>query len=92
MTARPPTTEQLRKIADGYGFHFDESELESYRGLIETVLNNSYQQIEHLAEVEPPPVKYPRSSGHRPDPEESRTLPGPAEPRADGSPVTQGVP
>jgi amidase len=71
MTTRPPTSEQLRKIASNYGFHFDEGELETYRGLIDTVLNNSYQQIDQLAEVESPPVKYPRSSGHRPSPEEN---------------------
>jgi amidase len=71
VTTRPPTSEQLRKIASNYGFHFDEGELETYHGLIETVLNNSYHQIDQLAEVEPPPVKYPRSSGHRPEPEEN---------------------
>src|SRR5215217_1409646 len=71
MPARPPTTEQLRKIANDYGFHFDEADLESFHGLIETVLNTSYNQLDQLTEVEPPPVKYPRSSGHRPDPEEN---------------------
>ena len=74
MTVRaptPPTTEQLRKIASGYGFHFDEADLEAFRGLIEVVINTSYQQIDQLAEMEPPPVKYPRSSGYRPDPEEN---------------------
>jgi amidase len=71
MPARPPTTEQLRKIASDYGFHFDEADLESFHSLIETVLSTSYQQLDELAEVEPPPVKYPRSSGHRPDPEEN---------------------
>jgi amidase len=71
MTAKPPTIEQLRKIAGEYSFHFDEDELESYRELIEVVLNDSYQQIDQLAEVEPPPVKYPRSSGYRPGPEEN---------------------
>src|SRR5919202_2497273 len=71
MPAKPPTVEQLRKIAGEYSFHFDEDELESYRELIEVVLNDSYQQIDQLAEVEPPPVKYPRSSGYRPEPEEN---------------------
>src|SRR5215212_3682719 len=74
MTVRaptPPTTEQLRKIASGYGFHFDEADLEAFRGLIEVVINTSYQQIDQLAEMEPPPVKYPRSSGYRPEPEEN---------------------
>src|SRR5215212_139428 len=71
MTAKPPTIEQLRKIAGEYSFHFDEDELESYRELIEVVLNDSYQQIDQLAEVESPPVKYPRSSGYRPGPEEN---------------------
>src|SRR5919206_4558419 len=71
MTAKPPTVEQLRKIAGEYSFHFDEAELESFRELIEVVINDSYQQIDQLAEVEPPPVKYPRSSGYRPGPEEN---------------------
>src|SRR5919199_999290 len=71
MIAKPPTTEQLRKIASDYGFHFDEAELETFRGLIEVVIDTSYQPIDQLAEVEPPPVKYPRSSGYRPTPEEN---------------------
>src|ERR687884_1757146 len=71
MIAKPPTTDQLRKIASDYGFHFDEAELKSYRELIEVVLNDSYQQSDQLAEVESPPVKYPRSSGYRPTPEEN---------------------
>lgn len=71
MPAKPPTTEQLMGIANDYGFHFDEADLESYRGLVENVLNNSYYQLEQLAEVEPPPVKYPRSSGRRPNREEN---------------------
>src|SRR5919202_6338868 len=71
MPAKPPTPEQLRKIASDYGFHFDEDDLEAFRGLIEVVLNDSYQQIDQLAEAEPPPVKYPRSSGYRPGPEEN---------------------
>src|ERR671933_2027119 len=71
MIAKPPTTDQLRKIASDYGFHFDEAELETFRGLIEVVIDTSYQPIDQLAEVEPPPVKYPRSSGYRPTPEEN---------------------
>ncbi len=71
MTAKPPTIDQLRKIAGEYSFHFDEAELETFRGLIEVVINKSYQQLDQLAEVEPPPVKYPRSSGYRPTPEEN---------------------
>jgi amidase len=71
MPAKPPTLEQLRKIASDYGFHFDEDDLEAFHGLVGVVLNNSYQQLDDLAEAEPPPVKYPRSSGHRPTPEEN---------------------
>ena len=71
MPATPPTPEQLRKIASDYGFHLDEDDLEAFHGLIEVVLTNSYQQLDHLPEAEPPPVKYPRSSGHRPSPEEN---------------------
>jgi amidase len=71
MPASPPNIEQLRKIANGYNLHLDEAELEAYHALVETVITTDYQQIEQLPEIEPPPVKYPRTSGYRPAPEEN---------------------
>src|SRR5215207_4318284 len=71
MSARPPTIEQLRKIANAYNLGLDEAELEAYHGLVETVVTTDYQQIDQLPEIEAPPVKYPRSSGHQVEPEEN---------------------
>ena len=65
MSARPPTIEQLRQIANAYNLGLDEAELEAYHGLVETVVTTDYQQIDQLPEIEAPPVKYPRSSGHQ---------------------------
>ena len=71
MSARPPTIEQLRQIANAYNLGLGEAELEAYHGLVETVVTTDYQQIDQLPEVEAPPVKYPRSSGHQVEPEEN---------------------
>src|SRR5919205_496722 len=71
MPARPPTIEQLKKIANDYNLGLSEAELETYHGLVETVVTTDYQQIDQLPEIEAPPVKYPRSSGYQPAPEEN---------------------
>src|ERR671933_341899 len=71
MPARPPTIEQLKKIANDYNLGLSEAELETYHGLVETVITTDYQQIDQLPEIEAPSVKYPRSSGYRPTPEEN---------------------
>src|SRR5919199_6704819 len=71
MPARPPTIEQLKKIANDYNLGLSEAELETYHGLVETVITTDYQQIDQLPEIEAPPVKYPRSSVYRPTPEEN---------------------
>src|SRR5919206_3605044 len=71
MPARPPTIEQLKKIANDYNLGLSEAELETYHGLVETVVTTDYQHIDQLTEIEAPPVKYPRSSGYQPAPEEN---------------------
>src|SRR5918911_2174586 len=71
MPARPPTIEQLKKIANDYNLGLSEAELETYHGLVETVVTTDYQHIDQLPEIEAPPVKYPRSSGYQPTPEEN---------------------
>jgi amidase len=67
--AKPPNAEQLKEIAHGFGLRLDEGEARSFIGLIEGTLA-SYARLDQLAEPELP-VKYPRSGGHRPDPEEN---------------------
>jgi amidase len=66
---KPPNVEQLRKIANGFGLHLDEGDLRSFSGLMEGVLG-SYRRLDQLTEPALP-VLYPRSSGHRPEPEEN---------------------
>src|SRR5919107_4184138 len=67
--AKPPNVEQLKEIGHGLGLRVDEEEARSFIGLIEGTLA-SYARLDQLAEPELP-VKYPRSGGHRPDPEEN---------------------
>ena len=67
--ARPPNIEQLKEIARGFGLHLDEEEARSFIGLMQGTLP-SYTRLDQLAEPELP-VKYPRSGGYKPDPEEN---------------------
>jgi len=67
--AKPPNVEQLKEIARGFGLHLDEEEARSFIGLIEGTLG-SYARLDQLAEPGLT-VKYPRSGGYRPDPEEN---------------------
>src|SRR4051812_27253644 len=69
MMVRLPNVEQLKEIACGFGLHLDEEEASSFIGLMEGALL-SYTRLDQLAEPELP-VKYPRSGGYRPDPEEN---------------------
>jgi amidase len=64
-----PTIEQLRQIAQTYGMHFTDADLESFNGLIGPTLE-SYRRIDQLAEPALA-VRYPRTGGHRPSAEEN---------------------
>lgn len=66
---RPPNVEQLKEIGYGFELHMDEEETLSYIGLIEGTLA-SHRRLDQLAEPELP-VKYPRSGGYSPGPEEN---------------------
>jgi len=66
---RPPNVEQLKELVGGFGLRLDEEEVRSFIGLVEGTLA-SYARLDQLAEPELP-VKYPRSRGYRPDPEEN---------------------
>ncbi len=66
---RPPTREQLGEISETFGLHLSDSDVESFRSLIASTIA-SYRRLDELVEpVEP--VKYPRTGGYRPDPEEN---------------------
>ena len=65
-----PTIEQLREIAQTYGMHLTDSDLESFSGLIGPALE-SYRRIDQLTEPALA-VRYPRSGGHRPSTEENQ--------------------
>src|SRR5437660_6666591 len=64
-----PTIEQLREIAQTYGLHLSDTDLESFSGLIGPALE-SYRRIDQLTEPALA-VRYPRSGGHRPSTEEN---------------------
>ncbi|QBD81653.1 amidase [Ktedonosporobacter rubrisoli] len=64
-----PNLEQLREIARGYGFHMSDADLSSFLGLMDSTLE-SYSRLDQLADSTLP-VRYARTGGYRPDPEEN---------------------
>jgi len=70
MAVKEPTLGQLHSIARRYNLDTTEEALESFRGLMGGVLE-SYARLDQLTEPSLP-VKYPRTSGYRPDPAENQ--------------------
>jgi amidase len=70
MPVRLPTTEQLMEIAASFGMGLDRQEASSFRGLMAGSIT-SYNRLDQLPEPKLP-VKYPRTPGYRPGPEENR--------------------
>ena len=70
MPVRPPTIAELADIAASFGLNLTEEDLASFRGLMLPMLE-SYRALEQMAEPPLLPVKYPRSPGYRPSPEEN---------------------
>ncbi|MDE0389329.1 MAG: amidase family protein, partial [Rhodospirillales bacterium] len=68
-TVRTPTIEEVLDIAEGYGMTITVEDAESYRGLMAGTIA-SYHRLDDLDEPKLP-VKYPRSPGYRPPPEEN---------------------
>ena len=64
-----PTIAQLREIAQTYGMHLSDADIESFAGLMETALE-SYQRIDQLTEPRLP-ERYARSGGYRPEASEN---------------------
>ncbi|HEY7201775.1 MAG TPA: amidase [Candidatus Dormibacteraeota bacterium] len=69
MPVRTPSLEQLSEIALEYGLDLSEADLASFQGLVAGALA-SYARLDQLAEPALP-VRYPRTPGHRPAPEEN---------------------
>ncbi len=69
ISVKAPTTDQILEIAAGFGMHLERSAADSFRGIMAATLG-SYARVDEL--VEPAlPVRYPRTSGWRPGPEEN---------------------
>ncbi len=63
MPVKQPNIDELARIAGIYGLSPTREDLESFRGLIDPILE-SYARIDQLPEPALP-VKYPRSPGYR---------------------------
>lgn len=69
MAVQMPTLEQLRAVARQCGLSLDEPDLNSFRGLLAPYIG-AYNVVATMPD-ELPPVKYPRTPGYRPAPEEN---------------------
>ncbi|XP_060581871.1 amidase-like [Ruditapes philippinarum] len=68
--ARTPNIAELTDLANEFGLHCEDGELEYYKEHIDETLAASYQIVNDL--VAPTlPVKYPRAPGFRPEPEDN---------------------
>ena len=67
MAVKRPTVEQLALVARRYNLDLTDDDLRSFQGLMESTLA-SYARIDELTPPAPA-VKYPRSSGRRPQPD-----------------------
>ena len=69
MAVSPPTVDQLRAIAATMGLSLSESDLTSFRELMKSSIDG-YNVVDALPD-NLPPVKYPRTPGIRPQPEDN---------------------
>ncbi len=69
MAVKTPTLDDLAHIAASYSLSLTPQDLESFRGLMAGMLA-SYARLDELTEPTVP-VKYPRSPGFRPQPEDN---------------------
>ena len=70
MPVNAPTIEELARIAEAFGLNVTGEDLESYRGLMLSSVE-SYRRLDEMTEPLLQ-VKYPRTPGRRPKPEENR--------------------
>lgn len=70
MAVQVPTPQQLRAVAEEMGLALTASDLESFIALMRSSIDG-YNVVDQLPD-NLPPVKYPRTPGRRPAPEENR--------------------
>ncbi|HVB79067.1 MAG TPA: amidase [Candidatus Binataceae bacterium] len=70
MAVQMPTPEQLRAVARQCGLSLDDASVDSFRGLFATYVD-AYNTVAAMPD-EVPRVKYPRTPGYRPGPEENK--------------------
>jgi amidase len=70
MAVQMPTREQLRAVAGQCGLALDDASLDSFRALFTTYVD-AYNTVAAMPD-EVPQVKYPRTPGYRPGPEENK--------------------
>ncbi|HMG34949.1 MAG TPA: amidase [Blastocatellia bacterium] len=70
MSVTVPTADELKQIADDMGLSLSESDVASFIELIRPNVD-AYNVIDHLPDYLPA-VKYPRSPGYRPSPDENK--------------------
>jgi amidase len=64
MPIEAPKTEQLKRIAEGFGMHLTDEDAASFAGLMKGI-KASYDRLDTMVEPKPE-VKYPRATGARP--------------------------
>ena len=70
MAVQMPTREQLRAVARQCGLSLDDASVDSFRALFTTYVD-AYNTVAAMPD-EVPRVKYPRTPGYRPGPEENK--------------------
>ena len=70
MAVQVPTSEQMRNVATRCGLSLNDTDLEAFRQLF-TGYVAAYNAVDAMPD-EVPVVKYPRTPGYRPGPEENR--------------------
>ena len=69
MPVSVPTPEQLKRIAEEMGLSLTDSDIASFIALMKPSIDG-YNVVDTLPD-NLPPVKYPRTPGYRPQPEEN---------------------
>lgn len=69
MKIKRPTLDDIELIAQQFGLELSVEDLASFQGLMEGPIA-SYERIDEMVEPKPA-VKYPRTMGYRPEPEEN---------------------
>ena len=70
----PPNVEQLHDLAEALGLELTAADAKSYRDPIGGAMR-VYRRLDEMVEYRPP-VKYPRTVGHRPEAQDNPSTAG----------------